>query len=511
MQSQEKKILALPGGEFFELLKKIYIYVNKELGYKIYVLTRTEYLKPYADFIASPEQLIFIPSVLKRSPWETIPEEIEKIRHIMSESEKLTKIPTNRILLANERTLGRAYARDYYYWPERKLTKRVLQDNTLAETVVMRMFKFAYETIHQYAPMVCLGAPTGGLVNTVFFMVAKYCHVPYIACNSSLVTPARHFWSSTWGSFNTDIAKKYEEKLIQNELCTVQSLRRVEAFQQKPEAPINCQTLWIKTRQQDNLLKVNKNIFNRFMYRAIPLMKRLHLVDPKPFFSYAVDLYRSYFLRRMQKRFYQRFSSEVLSCLKYIYYPFHVDPEIVLNVMAPTWHNQLNTIKMLSYNLPTGYKLLVREHRLNVGRRSNQYLEAIRLLPGVVWIDAYDDQYKYINHASLVVTVNGTSGFEAIQLQKPVLTLDRTFYDGLNIAKRANDYPDLGAAMLDTMTSWTVDKTYNEKIALFVDAENEVTLSMDAAPADELFCIQNKMNESVPNLDPISLEATWIS
>lgn len=492
------KILALPSGGYFHILKKIYIYCKHQLGCRISVLTQTEYIKPYADFIDSNEQLILLPSMLRRQPWEENLDEIERIKQLILAAEMNVRIPINRILLANERTIGRAYSKFHYYWPERKLARLSLKDSDIGYQIIMRMFKFAFDLLNEYQPSLCLGAPTGGLVNTVFYMLTQYLNIPYVACNKSVVATKRHFWALNWGTFNTAVAIKYREKIAEKSPYIQSTINSIKEFRKNPTPLAHYQVKWRNSSKQANLRCINKDILGRILYRLVPIVRRKKLVNPKPLLQFSIDLYRSYVLRRLQKKYYHIFSDEELSSFKYIYYPFHVDPEIVLNVMAPFWHNQLNTIKILSYNLPFGYKLLVREHRYNVGRRCTKYLKQLSQLPGVVLIDAYDNQYKYMKHADLVVTVNGTSGFEGIMLQKPVLTLDKTFYDGLNIAKTISNYLDFGLAILNIIHSFKVTSDYDEKIALFLDSENEVTLPDEASPEVELSYIKKVINESNP-------------
>ena len=101
-----------------------------------------------------------------------------------------------------------------------------------------------------------------------------------------------------------------------------------------------------------------------------------------------------------------------------------------------------NTIRLLASVLPFGYKLLVREHRLNLGRRRTQAYGELAQLPNVVLIDPFDSQFKYLKHASLVVTENGSSGWEGLLLQRRVLLLsDATFYQGCGQGVTVSD-PD---------------------------------------------------------------------
>ena len=489
------KIIALSSGEYFHIMKKVFEYCKENLNSTIYAVTTVIDLKPYNSFMDSTDQLILLPNYFERQAWEDDGDQVAQIKSYVAKFEQSVQIPINRILLANERNIGRAYSKDHYFWPERKIVRYLLKDTEICNLVLLRMFKFVFDVINQHQPNICLGAPTGGMVNTIFYYVCKYLNVPYIAYNISVTVPNHHFWVSTWGSHNTSVAKQYQQKLIDNAKPHLNSSEYIERFREKPVVFPHLQKLW-KQDTSFEFYKINKAIFLRLLHRVVAIVKRVKVSHHKPILPTVIDNYRFFYLKRRQQRFYKSYEPKALAEMKYIYYPFHLDPEFVLNVQAPFWHNQYNTIKLLSANLPWGYKLLIREHRYNVGRRATSYLKKLLRLPGVELITAFEDQYKYIANADLVVTVNGTSGFEGILLKRPVLTLDHTFYDALGYAKKFDGKVDLGTLIIDTMRTFRVSDDYDEKIALFLDAEKEVCLPHDAPVTDELVAIQQVLQET---------------
>ena len=494
MSHGNQRVLALPAGEYFDILKKIYIEGKNNLDWAINIITNSDYIKPYKDFIDSKAQVIIMPTLLKKQIWEDDAEQVKKIQQIMVEAEKATHVPLARILLSNERTLGRAYSQRNYYWAESKVARLVLKDKTVSDAILLRLFRFAIDVMEKFNPTLCLGAPTGGTINTVFYFISKYYDIPYVSCMASLVASKRHFWASDWGTFNTKVAFEFSRKLKTHAQPSESSLQYVYDFAYKPMPLAHYRSMWTDTSRAMNLTNINKNIVNRTIHRLVPIIKRQKVADHKPWLQFIIDSYRTYFLKRVQKKFYASYSVEELSKFNYIYYPFHLDPEIVLNVQAPFWHSQFNTIKLLSCNLPAGYKLLVREHRYNTGRRSNRYYKELLKLPGVVLLNAFDNQYKYIQHAKLVVTVNGTTGFEGIMFGRPVMTLDRTFYDALGLSTRPASYVDFGATILDLIQSNESEKSHAEKIALFIDAEHDATIDNDAEPRLDIAAIHEVAN-----------------
>ena len=59
---------------------------------------------------------------------------------------------------------------------------------------------------------------------------------------------------------------------------------------------------------------------------------------------------------------------------------------------ATVWHNQINTVRILASMLPMGYRLLVREHRLNNGQRPTSYFKELAQIHNVTVLDALDSQ-----------------------------------------------------------------------------------------------------------------------
>ena len=80
-------------------------------------------------------------------------------------------------------------------------------------------------------------------------------------------------------------------------------------------------------------------------------------------------------------------------------------------------------------SVPIGYKLFIKEHRFNHLRRSKDFYKKLNKFYNVEVISPHDNQFKYILNAKVVITDNGTSGWESILLNIPMINLCDTFYD----------------------------------------------------------------------------------
>lgn len=495
MLDSYNKILTLPFGEYYSVFKKLIVAGRKNKNWDVHSVAISKDFKPFVQFLDSDKKLLVAPDFQIKQEWEDHVEQVAAIQKLMTSAEFKAGVPLSRILLSCERDIGRAYSKSTYYWPELDITRKVLKDKKSIDAILMRAFKYANDVITQVKPELCLGAAPSGLINGVFYFLSQHYGIPYIACMLSATAPGSHYWSQSWGSFNRLTNEIFQKKLDNNSKPTSFSVEHIDNFRKMPEPLPIYKKIW-RNEKTGSFYGVSKLVVQRLIFRLVPILKGVKVLNPKPFFSTAIDLYRIYFLRKIQDKFYMNYTGGELSSFKYLYYPMHQDPEFVLNVRGTFWYNQLNTIRMLSYNLPVGFKLIVREHRNNVGRRSTRYLKEISRLPGVVLVDAYDDQYKYINNAELIVTVNGSTGLEGLLLKKNVLTLDKTAYDALNMTYKVSDPSQFGDLILKAIKTEARSKDYDQKLALFYDAEREASFPDDADPMDEISHIVKLLNKT---------------
>ena len=159
----------------------------------------------------------------------------------------------------------------------------------------------------------------------------------------------------------------------------------------------------------------------------------------------------------------------------------HKEPEVAINAQNPEWHSQKNLIALLSANLPSGYRLFVREHRFNEGRRPTKFYTDICRYPGVNLIDPFDSQFKYIRNASLIVTENGTTGFEGLIFGRRVLLLSENFYSAAGLAPIVEKPGELGERIVAMLREPPASSTpdWDRRLSCLIDAEYATTLPDD--------------------------------
>jgi hypothetical protein len=96
-----------------------------------------------------------------------------------------------------------------------------------------------------------------------------------------------------------------------------------------------------------------------------------------------------------------------------------------------------------------------------IGRRPKGYYDRINALPGVFFVDPLESSFQFIKGAEAVITLTGTSGLEAIMLNKPAIFLGKFIYDWIEDGfVCTNDLSNLG----DVLTNIKAIKPANEEL-----------------------------------------------
>jgi hypothetical protein len=465
-----KRVIVTTIGEYSNIPDMLRIAKDK-YSWEIFIQGPKTFYKHYHGFLDSDENIFEMPDI---SYFENRYDshEIKKIELIISEIEKKTLIPISRILLAAERSLGRAYSKEKYYWPDAKISKKILKNNSYPMHLLTGIFIYYNNLINRIRPDFILGLNGGGLKSSPIYFLSKYYNIPTLSPSWSNVISNHYYWSSSYAAYNDS----GHNSMTQNELSTVnpsvESVEYVRSFSKDPKLFLITENKRIQSIRRLFLISTHLDFFKQCCCYLRDLVKKNVVLNKKPFFRIYISLYKFTYLYYKQKKLYGDYSENELKKIKYIYYPCNMEPEFVLNTRATDYYDQISTIKKISYNLPHGYKLLVREHFGNVVRRPSSWLKEVLSYPGVVLIGPFSNQFKYIKNSNLVITVNGSTGFESILLGKRTIALDKTNYDPLLDASCYRDKIPLSEAIIRALTS---EKNVNRKaIASFVDLEKKI-------------------------------------
>ena len=148
----------------------------------------------------------------------------------------------------------------------------------------------------------------------------------------------------------------------------------------------------------------------------------------------------------MDKNFLRTIKNE-----EFVYFPFHKEPERMLDISAPYYTDQKTVAKNIAKSLPIKYKLYVKDHPAQMQlttmwKRSIQYYQELLDLPNVEVIHPSVKNEELIKKCAMVFTINGSSSLEALTFNKPSMILtnaDFTNLSGITKLEKMEDFPKI--------------------------------------------------------------------
>jgi len=106
---------------------------------------------------------------------------------------------------------------------------------------------------------------------------------------------------------------------------------------------------------------------------------------------------------------------------KFIYYPLHIEQERSTLIETPFFTSEIDFIRNIAKSIPIDHVLYVKEHPSQITRqwRTREFYDEIKKIPNVYVIHPYSSSEDLMKNCSLVITLSGTSGYEAAFYQKP--------------------------------------------------------------------------------------------
>jgi len=129
----------------------------------------------------------------------------------------------------------------------------------------------------------------------------------------------------------------------------------------------------------------------------------------------------------------------------FVYFPMHVEPERSTLLAAPFYTNQIEVIRHIAKSIPIDHTLLVKEHpsqELREWRKISEYKQIIDI-PNVKLIHPTVKSDELMKMSSLIISIGGTSAFEAVFYRKPSIVFTDVGYEQLPSVIRVSNIEDL--------------------------------------------------------------------
>lgn len=440
----------------------------------------------FAKLAAPTGQLFSPPRLLRGEAWERDDKAVSAVNERMLDAEFKTNVPVGRGILAGSHSIGRAYNVAVRYANQYPLIKRVLSDNTEPFRIFRRLFNFADASIEAVKPDLVISFDWATALHFSTWLAANRHGIPCVAIRDSKIVHHHGYWTAERLLFNTAALEEAVARRNKRAPVSDAALKRIKDFRDQPTTIHWIATRWLYRARRNFLrwhLECARIIAREFVNTLQGQDNALREAWAGRFFRYYRRLFHSYY----HQRFVHVLEDEALAKMKYVYFPLHKEAELCQCFQATQWHDQRKTIRVLASSLPFGYRLLVREHRLNFGVRPTRIYKELAAIPNVTVLDPFDSQFKYLRHADLIVTENGSSGWEGLMLGRRVLTLARTFYDGVGLARSVSDPDQIASAILDILSKPAVadQEAYDHALACMIDAEAQHTFPTTSDAAEQ--------------------------
>ena len=190
---------------------------------------------------------------------------------------------------------------------------------------------------------------------------------------------------------------------------------------------------------------------------------------------------RDYFTHMKNLRFTKNYPYANLSKIdKYLYFALQFEPEETIDVMAPRFNNQLETLRQVAMSAPGDYTVVAKDHPLMIGRRSPSYLEKIARTPNVKLVSPWTPSEEVMRRADLVVSIAGTTAAEAAFLRVPAIQLGNFGITKLfpNVFPH-NDFTTLSVKMKEALGTDLNTPEYDQTLINYIAAAYDVGSDAD--------------------------------
>ena len=216
-----------------------------------------------------------------------------------------------------------------------------------------------------------------------------------------------------------------------------------------------------KFKQRINFLFTNDKSFQKHYVNYGRTKWKILTKGSSKFFQYN---------KRKNENFLNKISlNEVRNSSPFIYYALHAEPERSLLVGAPFYSDQIEIIRRTAKSIPIEFEIYVREHPAmkKWGWRPKKFYEEIDRMPNVKLVSPSVHPNEIYPKCSLVMTISGTSAFEASLYKKPSIIFadsDITEISSIFRVKQFEDLPQTIAKALKTIVNPLQVKAYLEKL-----------------------------------------------
>jgi len=365
-------------------------------------------------------------------------------------------------------------------------------------------YKRALEIIDTFRPDVIIDTDSSELARTVINEIAYSKGIPYI----TIEYPRYELYKIPAYDLGNCIDKNFElvykEKLRKPDESLLNECNYVNQFRKKNNIMSSEYTNDVTSKYEiDGIYTSLKTIFGMVLYfwNQDITAKNLRIkIKNNILFAPSIRYILFYVIWEIRKRYLfgkSALFSDPNKDDKYVYMPLHLIPESSTLTKSPFYINELMVIEQVSKSLPAGWVLYVKEHQSMIGQRSLKFYKKVNSLHNakMVTLNFHKDPKPWIENAKGVITITGTSAYEAALLGKRSIVFGEVSYNLIEGISRIHSFEELPSLIasfgpIDNIKSCAAYiaavKSVGTKINLkYLMAEGEAILKGDKILSDE--------------------------
>lgn len=340
--------------------------------------------------------------------------------------------------------------------------------------------------VGDFKPDVILDCDSAELARCIMREVTYRENIPYITVDNSRVDNYRLFSYNLCQSYSDVFKKKFIENFHKNENELVDSVRYVNEYRNKEKIMASeYENTITSSYDPPKIVDILKSLYGYILYfydqdfRAKNLKLKnsnKHLYNNSfEFIKYILRI--NLLRRRLMKK--NKYFFEPQKGEKYVYMPLHLIPESTTFTMSPLYINEMTIIEAISKCLPAGWWLYVKEHQAMLGERGLEFYKRANSLPNVkmVQLNYYRDPKPWITNSQGVVTISGTSAYEAAMLGKKAIVFSDVPFSLIDNVIRVHSFEELP----NIFKEFGPNEENIKSCAAYIETVKELGVSIDTA------------------------------
>ena len=173
---------------------------------------------------------------------------------------------------------------------------------------------------------------------------------------------------------------------------------------------------------------------------------------------------------------------------KIVFWAMNLEPEVSLYLFSPEFSNAVEAITWISKSVDIDTVIVIKEHPLAFGVRSKKIYKIMSKMANVYFADPELSSEVWLNKSSMVATITGTIGYEAVYNKIPVVSFGKH--------QLINYLPTV-----EYVTNFEETKASIEKLSKLNNHDlNKSLVALHNALIDQSFELQN-FNKQILNKD----------